>query len=250
MRNNVTPFPIETGIPRALEAAIALVGLIVCAPLLVLCGVAVAMTSRGPVFFRQERIGRGGRRFILYKLRTMRGSITKSALTAGGDPRVTRAGKFLRRYKLDELPQLWNVVKGDMSLVGPRPEVPRYVSIDSPLWRHVLRVRPGLTDPVSLRLRNEESVLAGVTGDYERFYIEALQPFKLKRNIAYLHRRTWRSDVRVLCQTVIAIIFPLSVATPSLQEITAASSDRAAPTEYSDLEQEADAGRTLSSRVR
>ena len=168
----------------------------------------IRASSRGPIFFRQERVGRGGRNFVLYKLRTMRLSTDGPQVTAPGDDRITRVGRILRKTKLDELPQLWNVVRGDMSLVGPRPEVPRYVDLDDPLWMETLRVRPGITDPVTLKLRDEESVLARVEGDPERFYREELQPAKLREYVAYSRSRSWSKDVAVLCRTVLALLVP------------------------------------------
>jgi lipopolysaccharide/colanic/teichoic acid biosynthesis glycosyltransferase len=197
---------VASGLPRGIEAAAALVGLIVFSPVIALGAAAVAMTSGGPVFFRQTRVGRGGRPFTLVKLRTMRSSRGAPEVTAGGDARVTPVGRFLRHTKLDELPQLWNVLKGEMGLVGPRPEVPRYVQDDNPLWQVVLRARPGLTDPVTLRLRHEEALLARVEGDREHYYLETLQPLKLRGYAAYLEVRTWRSDVRVIWDTILAIL--------------------------------------------
>jgi lipopolysaccharide/colanic/teichoic acid biosynthesis glycosyltransferase len=151
-------------------------------------------------------VGRGGETFLIYKLRTMRAVSGGALVTASGDDRITAVGRFLRKTKLDELPQLWNVVRGDMSLVGPRPEVPRYVNLDDPLWREVLSVRPGLTDPVTLELKDEESVLAEVHGDRERFYREKLQPAKLRGYVAYGRSRNWLTDVGVLYRTVRAIL--------------------------------------------
>jgi lipopolysaccharide/colanic/teichoic acid biosynthesis glycosyltransferase len=136
-------------------------------------------------------------------------------LTASGDARVTPVGRWLRRLKLDEIPQLWNVVRGDMSLVGPRPEVPRYVD-DSPLWQQVLAVRPGLTDPVSLRLHDEERLLASVA-DKERFYRERLLPWKLRGYCDYLARRSWATDLGVLVATTFAVL--RRPVPPTLEEI-------------------------------
>jgi lipopolysaccharide/colanic/teichoic acid biosynthesis glycosyltransferase len=201
---------VSEGIPRAVEAAVAGLGLIVASPVIVLAGLLVRVTSAGPAFFRQQRIGRAGRPFTLYKLRTMRVSGDGPLVTARGDARVTELGRFLRRSKLDELPQLWNVVKGNMSLVGPRPEVPRYVEPEDPAWRRVLAVRPGITDPVTLELRDEESVLAAVPGDPERFYREQLLPAKLRSYADYLDRRSAWSDVGVLYKTALALLVPRS----------------------------------------
>lgn len=197
---------IRPGLPRGVEVILSAAGLVAAAPLIAVCGAAVAATSGRPVFFRQTRIGRNGTPFTMIKLRTMRSSTDGPRVTASGDSRVTRVGRFLRRTKLDELPELWNVVRGEMALVGPRPEVPDFVDPERPEWRLVLQVRPGLTDPVTLRLRNEESVMASVSGDSERFYRETLQPLKLKGYGEYLGRRTWRSDLLVLGGTLLAIL--------------------------------------------
>ncbi len=168
----------------------------------------IRSSSGGPIVFRQERVGRDGKRFIAYKLRTMRNSSDGPLVTTRGDGRITPLGRILRKTKLDELPQLWNVVRGDMSLVGPRPEVPRFVNLNDPLWKEALRVRPGITDPVAIELRDEESVLAGVAGDPERFYREELQPAKLRGYVVYARSRSWLTDIEVLYRTVLAIVRP------------------------------------------
>lgn len=204
---------------RPVEILVALAGLIVFGPLLLLIAVAVALSSPGGVFFRQTRIGRGGVPFSLVKFRSMRRDAGGPLVTAGGDPRVTPIGRLLRKMKLDELPELWNVLVGEMSFVGPRPEVPRYVDLDDLLWQRVLEARPGLTDPVTLRLRNEEELLAGVEGDRLRYYEEVLQPFKLRGYAEYLDRRTAWSDLAILAQTVLVIMRPGTVRPPSREEI-------------------------------
>ena len=210
---------IKSGLPRQAEAVIALAGLVMAAPLIALAAIAIAVTSRGPVIFRQKRMGLKGRPFTMYKLRTMRVANSGPQVTAGDDVRVTPVGKFLRKTKLDELPELWNVLKGDMSLIGPRPEVPRYIDLEDPVWRLVLEARPGIADPVTLRLRNEEALLVEVEGDRERFYLETLLPFKLEGYLDYLQARSWRSDLKVLWQTVIAVAFPNKTPLPTLEEI-------------------------------
>ncbi|HKR13092.1 MAG TPA: sugar transferase [Pyrinomonadaceae bacterium] len=196
------------GMARWLEVLLSALGLIVSLPLLILGSAAIALTSPGPVIFRQQRVGRNGQLFILYKLRTMRIVSDGPQITALGDERVTRIGKILRRTKVDELPELWNVLKGDMSLVGPRPEVPRYVDLEDDLWGVVLKSRPGITDPVTLHLRNEETLLADVKGDRENFYRESLQPLKLQGYVDYLHHRSWWSDMKVLCRTLLVVVWP------------------------------------------
>ncbi|MFY9549757.1 MAG: sugar transferase [Thermoanaerobaculia bacterium] len=196
------------GIPRPIEFMTAALGLVLSAPVMAVAGLVIRSSSRGPVFFRQERVGREGKSFVLYKLRTMREASNGPLVTARGDDRITPVGRILRRTKLDELPQLWNVVRGDMSLVGPRPEVSRYVNVEDPLWMETLRVRPGITDPVTLKLRDEESVLAEVAGDRERFYREELQPAKLRGYVAYARSRSWLTDIEVLYRTVLAVLLP------------------------------------------
>jgi len=211
--------PPSPGIPRPIEAVLAGIALLVTLPLLLVCAAAVALSSPGPVLFRQERVGRRGHLFTLFKLRTMRAGAAGLEVTARGDARVTRVGEFLRRTKLDELPQLWNVLRGDLSFVGPRPEVPRFVDLGNPLWRRALRVRPGLTDPVTLALRDEEDLLARAGGDRETFYREVLQPWKLKGYCLYLADRSSWSDVAVLGRTAAAMILPGRSAPPSIEQL-------------------------------
>jgi lipopolysaccharide/colanic/teichoic acid biosynthesis glycosyltransferase len=222
------------GLPRWVEAAAAAAGLVITSPFLLTAAILVRATSRGPAFFRQERVGLGGRSFTLIKLRTMRAEAPGTAVTAGGDARVTPLGRCLRRTKLDELPELWHVVTGEMALVGPRPEVPSMVDLSNPLWRDVLAVRPGITDPVTLALRNEEGLLAealGRLGEVESFYRRCLQPWKLKRYVEYQEGRTAWSDVRVLWKTILSVAAGAAADAPSLEEITntGPSSDRPGP---------------------
>jgi lipopolysaccharide/colanic/teichoic acid biosynthesis glycosyltransferase len=199
---------VKSDIPRVVEILLALGGLVVSSPLMILTAVLIRITSPGPIIFRQQRVGLSGKRFDLLKFRSMCVENEGPQVTARGDTRVTRMGQLLRKSKLDELPELWNVARGDLSLVGPRPEVPQYVNPEDPLWQKVLEACPGITDPVTLGLFNEEEVLAGCTGDPERFYLNTLQPYKLLGYVEYLRYRTWRSDVQVLIDTLIAIILP------------------------------------------
>ena len=209
------------GLPRLVEVILAALLLVFAFPVLLLAALAIVLTSRGPVFFRQGRVGRRGEFFDLYKLRTMRVDRPEHLeVTARRDPRITRVGRILRATKIDEIPELWNVLRGQLSLVGPRPEVPRFVDLKNPLWRKVLQVRPGLTDPVTLALRNEEVLLDGLgREDRERFYREAVQPYKLRGYVEYLDRRTWFSDLVVLVQTLVAVAFPRKAPPPSLVEL-------------------------------
>jgi lipopolysaccharide/colanic/teichoic acid biosynthesis glycosyltransferase len=162
----------------------------------------------GPVFFAQQRIGRFGEPFRIYKFRTMVANAEKLGipLTTRDDPRITHVGHWLRRTKLDELPQLWNVVKGDMSLVGPRPEVPRYVALYTAKQRQVLEVRPGITDPASLEFFDEARCID--TSNPEMAYVTLILPRKLAINLAYLRRRTLLSDFVVLLATLRKLVTP------------------------------------------
>lgn len=194
------------GLPRSVEAPLALLGLVASAPVVSLSAIAIVLTSGLPVFFRQIRVGRGGRPFRLVKLRTMRRSGRGPSVTARDDARITLVGRALRATKIDELPELWNVLRGEMSFVGPRPEVERYVDVSDPLWQEVLRARPGLTDPTTLALRDEEALMASVEGDRDRYYRETLQPMKLRGYAEYLRRRTWKSDIGVIWRTILVVL--------------------------------------------
>ena len=187
---------------RALDILAATAGLIVLSPVFGLVACCIKLTSRGPVLFRQVRIGKDGRPFRILKFRSMmQSSIGDLKITVAGDSRVTRVGKFLRRYKVDELPQLWNVIRGQMSLVGPRPEVPVYIEEYTREQRMVLSVRPGITDSASLAYRHEEEILAN-QGDPEQFYRTQILPDKLARNKAYLEKITLRNDIRIILKTI------------------------------------------------
>lgn len=194
------------GIPRWADALVAGAALIAATPVIGLLGIAIAITSGRPIFFRQRRVGRRFQPFTMIKLRTMNCSNAGAKVTHKGDVRVTGFGRFLRATKLDELPTLINVVRGDMALVGPRPEVPEYVNGSNPLWQRVLSVRPGITDPVTIALRNEEELLAFAAKDTETYYISELQPMKLRGYVEYLENRSVRSDISVLCHTIAAVI--------------------------------------------
>lgn len=188
---------------RAFDIAASLAGAVLVSPLLLLIAIAVKAEDGGPVIFRQERVGHGGRRFRMLKFRTMVVDAESRGLrlTVGADPRITRVGRFLRRSKLDELPQLVNVIRGDMSLVGPRPEVARYVELYSPTQRRVLDLVPGITDPASTEYVDESALLAE-SGDPERLYIEEIMPRKLALNLSYAEQATLRSDIAVILRTL------------------------------------------------
>ena len=207
------------GLPRAVEAPAAATALLALSPLLLLIALAVRLGSPGPILFRQQRVGRRGVLFELKKFRSMTVGGRGPEITAGDDLRVTAIGRLLRRTKLDELPELWNILVGEMSFVGPRPEVPRYVDADDALWQEVVTARPGLTDPVTLRLRNEEDLLASVDGDRDHFYRHELLPWKLAGYADYLRRRSATSDILVLLCTVKAVLWPSTEPPPTLDEI-------------------------------
>jgi lipopolysaccharide/colanic/teichoic acid biosynthesis glycosyltransferase len=208
-----------SGIPRSIEIALAAVALGVMSPALLIAAGFIALTSGFPILFVQHRVGRDGRAFRMYKLRTMRLSTAGPQVTSRDDDRITPVGRVLRKMKIDELPAFWNVLRGDLSLVGPRPEVPRYVDLANPLWREVLRARPGLTDPVTLTLRNEEDLLASIDGNPEEFYRRHIQPFKLSGYLEYLRNRTWRGDLRVLSATARAVVRPSAAPPPTVSEM-------------------------------
>lgn len=207
------------GIPRFVEIVLALGGLVISSPFLFFAAVLIIGTSPGPVLFRQQRVGQFGKTFELIKFRSMRMGNEGVQVTAKGDMRITRVGRMLRKSKLDELPELWNVARGDISLIGPRPEVPKYVDLKNPIWQSVLKARPGITDPVTLRLRNEEELLAGCTDDPELFYLSMLQPYKLHGYVTYLRQRSWQTDVRVILGTLLTVIFPAQALAPGMDEI-------------------------------
>jgi len=192
---------------RLCDVACALAGILVLWPVLAAIAVLVMVCDGRPVLFGQTRIGKGGRPFRIWKFRTMRQGLAGSKVTAAGDRRVTRIGACLRRLKLDELPQLFNVLRGDMSLIGPRPEVPEYVNLASPIWQAVLQVRPGITDPATLLFRDEEALLA-LSSDIEDSYRQRVLPRKLAANLAYLNRRSFGKDVKLLWLTLCCCLSP------------------------------------------
>ena len=191
---------------RAFDLTAAALGVMLLLPLLAAIALWVKLDSRGPVLFRQLRVGRGGQLFEILKFRTMAAaSDPQRQLTVGRDPRITRAGHLLRKYKLDELPQLLNVVGGSMSLVGPRPEVPRYVACYPPALRDlVLSVQPGVTDLAAILYKDESSIL-GQAADPERAYIETILPTKLEYYARYVRERSFWGDVRIIFRTLGAL---------------------------------------------
>jgi|SRR5208337_659323 len=193
-------------IRRILEIVVVLVGLVLIWPLLLLTSLLIKWTSSGPVLFAQTRIGRRGRAFTIYKFRSMVPGADKlgSSVTTGVDRRITGIGRFLRRSKLDELPQLWNVLTGDMSLVGPRPEVPEIVAYYTPAMRRILEARPGITSIASLYLRDEENILAAFDHP-DSVYINRIVPFKVALAMEHVDRQSLWYDLKILIMTVYGV---------------------------------------------
>ena len=179
--------------------------LLILSPVFLLIALLIKLDSPGPVFYRAVRVGKDGEPFRLYKFRSMVADAASKGpgITHQGDPRVTRVGHWLRRFKLDELPQLINVCKGEMSLVGPRPEDPRYVALYTPEQRAVLTVAPGVTSAASLRFRHEEHLLTGT--NWEDTYLRVILPEKLKIDLDYIQRRTFATDLLIIWQTFLAL---------------------------------------------
>lgn len=182
-------------------------GLLFFSPVFIVMALWIKLDSEGPVFYRQVRVGRNNRDFRIFKFRSMRlGSDKGSLVTIGGrDPRITRSGYFIRKFKLDELPQLINVLLGDMSLVGPRPEVRHYVNYWTPEQMHVLDVRPGITDPASIKFRNENELMEKAT-DPEDYYIHVIMQEKIKLYLEYVQNANFWYDIKLIFQTFWVIV--------------------------------------------
>lgn len=198
-----------------------LIGLIVLWPLMIVVAVLIAVRMPGaPVLFRQQRVGRHGRLFTLVKFRTMLPSAPGSTtVSVAGDPRITPLGASLRRWKLDELPELWNVLRGDMSLVGPRPDVPGYADRLTGNDRRVLALRPGITGPATLKYRNEEQLLASCP-DPVAYNDSVIFPDKVRINLAYLDKRTFAGDLRIILGTLIPSFTPPGMQPASIPSLT------------------------------
>lgn len=187
---------------RMLDISVAFVGCVLLLPVFLLVALFIKLNDGGPIFYRAKRVGRGGQLFRLYKFRTMRVGADRQGpgVTTHGDARVTRVGRWLRRTKIDELPQLLNVIANDMSLVGPRPEDPRYVALYSAEQRQILSIQPGITSAASLAYRHEEQMLTG--SDWETTYRDVVMPAKLAVDLEYMSRRTLWTDVSLIMKTV------------------------------------------------
>jgi lipopolysaccharide/colanic/teichoic acid biosynthesis glycosyltransferase len=198
---------LDATLKRSFDLIIASLALVLLSPIFLFIALAIKRDSKGPVFYRGLRAAAGSRSFAMLKFRTMVVGADKvgGPSTADGDPRITRVGRYLRKYKLDELPQLLNVVKGDMSLVGPRPEVPQYVAMLTQEERQILTVRPGLTDLASLWNSDEGGALAGAD-DPERAYLEIIRPRKIQLQLEYVRCRSLPTDFWIIWQTVLVVL--------------------------------------------
>ncbi|MFK8102883.1 MAG: sugar transferase [Saprospiraceae bacterium] len=192
---------------RIFDMVVAMVMLCLLLPVFIVIAVLIAWESKGGVFYQQQRIGKGQVPFPILKFRTMSvGSDQKSLITVGDrDQRITRMGYFLRKYKIDEFPQLWNVLKGEMSIVGPRPEVKRYTDLYTPEQQRVLEVRPGMTDYASFDFIDESEILAK-SSNPEQTYVEEIMPQKLALNLKYIHDQSFLVDLKIIIKTLLKII--------------------------------------------
>lgn len=192
---------------RSLDISMAMLGILILAPVFAVVALSVRLGDRGPILFRQKRVGRNGELFEILKFRTMSIVYDGPAITAAGDARITPIGATLRRYKLDELPQLLCVLRGHMSLIGPRPEVPEFVELNDDLWQMVLQARPGITDLATLAFRNEEEILNPVV-DANAYYRSAILPEKLRLNVRYQRSRSLVTDFKLLWLSARYSFFP------------------------------------------
>jgi len=197
--------PLQESMKRSFDVLFSTLGLVFLSPLFLLVGTSIKMDSKGPVFYRGQRIGRYGKPFRMWKFRTMHPNVQKFGITTGkDDPRVTRVGRFLRRYKIDELPQLINVLTGEMSLVGPRPDFLEHTSAYTGEEELILTVRPGITDYASLRFRNQDELIG--SEDPHRIFIEKIRPEKNRLRVDYVKRQSLAEDFKILFQTVLCVI--------------------------------------------
>jgi lipopolysaccharide/colanic/teichoic acid biosynthesis glycosyltransferase len=191
---------------RLFDLIVSLAGLVVLLPLFLVVAIAIKVDSPGPILFRQLRVGKGFRPFFIYKFRTMvqDASVRGTAITVGRDPRITPVGQFLRQTKVDELPQLLNVLKGDMAFIGPRPEVPRYVELFRRDYEEILKIRPGITDLASIKYRDEAALL-GKSGNPETEYITHVLPDKIELGKEYIRRSSLLFDLAVIFKTFLRL---------------------------------------------
>lgn len=191
-------------VKRVFDFTASLIGCIILTPVFIIIAILIKLDSKGPVFFKQKRVGKNGKEFEILKYRTMIVDAEKlgKQITVGKDPRITKVGYTLRKYKLDELPQLFNVLKGDMSLVGPRPEVPKYVNIYNESERKVLNVKPGITDFASIEYSDENAIL-GTVENPEEYYINTIMKHKLQLNLKYINKNNIFLDIKIIFKTLL-----------------------------------------------
>lgn len=194
-------------VKRTFDVVMSSIGLVLLSPFFLLISLLIKMDSKGPVFFKQVRVGRYERNFKILKFRTMITDAEKrgAQITVGRDSRITRVGHLLRKSKLDELPQLINVLKGDMSLVGPRPEVPKYTQYYNKMQKRIFEIRPGITDYASIKYRDENEILA-ISSDPEKTYIEEIMVDKLNLNLEYLQKKSLTTDIKIIFKTFYKIV--------------------------------------------
>ena len=192
---------------RAFDLILSLLVILIALPMWLAVAIAIKLDSPGPVFYRGTRVGKDGRLFSIYKFRTMVVDAPNKGpgITHGNDPRITRVGRTLRKLKIDEMPQLINVLKGEMSIVGPRPEDPRYVAHYTPEQRRVLTVRPGMASPAFIKYRHEEEILAIAGDDWEHVYLTQILPDKLRMNLDYIEQQSFLGDLAILAQAALSL---------------------------------------------
>lgn len=197
----------QLAIKRFFDLSVSLFGIIILSPILIMISILIKIDSRGPVFFKQVRVGKDGKHFKIFKFRTMVVDAERKGMqiTVGKDPRITRIGHILRKAKLDELPQLFNVFLGEMSFVGPRPEVPRYVEMYNESQKNILKVLPGITDLASIEFRNENDILAK-SSDPEATYINEIMPKKLDLNAEYIRNLSVIYDIKLILRTILVVL--------------------------------------------
>ena len=198
---------LNQSIKRIFDLFASTIGVILLSPILIIVSIAIKVDSKGNIIFLQKRVGRNQKPFYIYKFRTMVSDAEKlgKQITVGKDNRITKVGAFLRKYKIDELPQLFNVIKGDMSLVGPRPEVPRYVELYTEEQKKVLSIRPGITDLASLTYSDENDIL-GKVDNPEEYYINVIMQDKLKLNLEYIEKSNLIYDISLIMKTILKCI--------------------------------------------
>lgn len=198
---------IQLILKRTFDIVVSFIGLLILSPIFLIIAIAIKLDSKGPVFFKQERIGKDGKEFRIFKFRTMVVDAEKKGMqiTVDGDSRITKLGHFLRKSKIDELPQLINVLIGDMSFVGPRPEVPKYVAMYDENQRSILKIRPGITDIASIEYRDENLLLAK-SKNPEETYIQEIMPRKIELNVEYIKKISLTYDIRLILKTICKII--------------------------------------------